>query len=112
MERGNKVASSPGVSGTHELVCRQRGNTGGWEVARAERQFRQHKSYLCVYHKNILLIYSLEHCPNKVSRGREREDTTVLVLSEKQAWPENVRTNTAYFITLPCCSNWLYKRRV
>lgn len=57
---------------TQELVCRQRGNTvGRGVVARAERQFRQHKSYLCVYHINILLIYSLECYPNKVLRGRK-----------------------------------------
>lgn len=64
--------------------------------------------------KILFLIYSLKCYPNTVSKGRggarKKKKKAVPVLSEKLTGPENVRTNTVSFITLPHCFHRLYKK--
>lgn len=43
------------------------------------------------------MIYCPRCCTNKAQKGSESNTITVLVLLK---WPQNVRTNIAYFITL------------
>ena len=57
----------------------------------------QIKSYIFYKKKNVFLIYCPRCCTNNTQKGSESNTITVLVLLE---WPQNVRTNIAYFITL------------
>lgn len=84
-----------------DVADKGKGNTGEDRIALLHLPQKYFSSFTA---SSVIRIQS-----QRAGRARKKKKA-VPVLLEKLTGPENVRTNTVSFITLPRCFHWLYKK--